>query len=545
MSDAALPDTAPALVAAPAVLAPTAPALNRRALGRAAVLGCGAGIGLAAVVARVYELRDVPRLTDETDEVMRGLAIARGELLPLTNVDAYIGPLWSYLLALGFLVAGPSSLLPRLLTVATALLTILAAGWLGRELALRLGMDRHAASIGLGATLLLATSSFHAVVSSRLAWSHALTPLTMTVALALLVRWERLRGSRDLLAAGLAYGLAVHTHPTALAFGPGLGIWALLQGRAVLASRAGWGAAGLFVLANAPMLAYNLLTGFGSASAAAQVQRAYAAGSASSSGGYVGNLGALLASLPLLVAGEIGERRGAMLALDDPLPFVYAALVGVGIALALTRRHPLPTLLFVSAGLVLPLVNGKYEPLFNGRYLAPLLPLVFALVPAGMVAVPGSVTALRALTAPLVALALVGLTVSPVLALAGYVAATLRDGPNNAELYRAVEIARAAGSEKPILVDATISGMRLSTGREGTGVLEYLLILDAGVPVRRYQPADLAEAVERGEGDLVVVSPRLHARLDKDFILEAPPGEDEARGRRRAGFAVLRIVGRS
>jgi hypothetical protein len=119
----------------------------------------------------------------------------------------------------------------------------------------------------------------------------------------------------------------------------------------------------------------------------------------------------------------------------------------------------------------------------------------------------------------------------------------LQEGPNNRELYRAVEIVSAAEPTGPVLIDASLSGTRLSTGREGTGVLEYLLILDGGVPVRRYQPADLALAVERGESDLVVVSPRLLARLDKDFITEAPPGEDEARRRRRAGFVVVRIVG--
>ena len=39
----------------------------------------GVGIVVVAVALRAYELRDVPRLTDETDEVMRGLTSARGE----------------------------------------------------------------------------------------------------------------------------------------------------------------------------------------------------------------------------------------------------------------------------------------------------------------------------------------------------------------------------------------------------------------------------------------------------------------------------------
>ena len=106
--------------------------------------------------------------------------------------------------------------------------------------------------------MLLATSSFHVVVSSRLAWSHALTPLALTVALALLLRWERTRDVRTLAGAGLAYGLGVHTHPTALAVAPGLAIWALLHWRETLASRAGWTALGLALLAYLPMIAFNL-----------------------------------------------------------------------------------------------------------------------------------------------------------------------------------------------------------------------------------------------------------------------------------------------
>ena len=511
---------------------------------RGGVALVGLSIGLVAVGARVWELRDVPRLTDETDEVMHGLAIARGELLPLTNVDAYIGPLWSYVLALGFLVVGPSSLLPRVMTLLVALATVASVAWLGRELTRRLGRPDRAGLIGLGAALLLATSSFHAIVSSRIAWSHALTPLAMTLALALLIRWERTRNCRLMVLGGLAYGLAVHTHPTALAFAPGLGIWALLHWRTTLVQRTGWVALFLFTLANLPMLAFNAMTGFGSAAAAAQVQRAYAGGAAGSLGsGSLGNFGALLASLPLLVAGEIGERRGEMLALDDPIPFVYAGLVLVGLIVVTGHRVLLPVLLFVSAALVLPLFNGKYEPLFNGRYLAPLLPLAFVLAVIAVTAIVGRVPVRDSWRVVVAAGVLAVLAVPPLLSLGGYVGATLADGPNNRDLYRAAEIVADAGASRPVLVDATLSGIRVSTGREGTGVLEYLLILGGRVPVVRYQPDDLWEAVERGESDLVVVSPRLLTRLDKDFITEAPPGEAEARRERRANFVVVRIVG--
>jgi 4-amino-4-deoxy-L-arabinose transferase-like glycosyltransferase len=510
---------------------------------RALTIVGGGLILILAIGLRVYQLRDVPRLTDETDEVMRGLAVARGEMAPLTNVDAYIGPLWSYLLAVGFLVAGPSSLLPRIVTLLAGLATLAATAWLGREVALRLGWRDRTTVLALGGALLLATSSFHAIVSSRIAWSHALTPLIVTICLAMLIRWERTRQTVVLAGAGLAYGLAVHTHPTALALAPGLGIWALLHWRQTVTHRAGWSALALFLLANLPILAFNVSSGFKSASAAAQVQAAYAGGTPTTLAGYLANLGALLTSWPLLLAGEIGERRGAMLAPDHPLPFVYAGLAIVGLFIAIRRGTVLPALLFTSVALVLPVVNGKYEPLFNGRYLAPLLPLAFMLTIVGVVAGLHRVPPLRARASLAIAGVLALMTIPPILALTGYIQATLRDGPNNLELYRAAEIVAAAEPRGPILVDSSLSGTRQSAGRDGTGVLEYLLILDQRLEVRHAQPNDLLLAVERGQANVVVVSPRVLLRLDKDFIVEAPPGEVEARRRRRAGFVVVRIVG--
>lgn len=492
--------------------------------------------------ARLALLRDVPRLTDETDEVMRGLAVARGELLPLTNVDAYIGPLWSYLLALGFLVTGPTSLMPRVLTVLLGLLTVAAAGWLGSELSRRVGWERPARLVALGTALLLATSSFHAVVPSRIAWSHALTPLMMTLALAALLRWERRRSGAAMVLAGLGYGLAVHTHPTAVAFAPGLAVWALLRWRALVGAPAAWGGLALGVLVNLPMLTFNLLTGFTSLDAAAQVQAAYAEGQAAGPGRYAQNLGALLVSIPLLLAGEIGERRGD-LPPTDPSAFVFLGLVALGLVVATRRGVLVPLLTLLSAALVLPAVNGKYEPLFNGRYMAPLLPLWLGLVIVGVLVTIHRLARGERTRAVLVVAALGGLSLPPLTSLARYLEVAERDGPNNRELHRAVEIVAAARPTMPVLVDATLSGTRLSTEREGVGVLEYLLVLDGRLATRRLQPDELVRAVERGEAEIVVVSQRLAARLGKDFETAAPPGEDEARRRRRAGFIVLRIVG--
>jgi len=367
---------APSSVAARRAAIFSSPAI-RSAVGTVLVL-------ILALVPRLIELRDVPRFTDETDEIMRGLAIARGELLPLTNADTYIGPLWNYLLALGFALVGPSTMLPRVVTVLAAIATVGSTIWLGWELAKRLDLRPGADLIALGAATLLATSSFHVVVCSRIGWSHSLTPLAMTCALALLLRWERTGSGWSLALGGLAYGLSVHTHPTVLALAPGLAAWAVWQRTALLKRRAAYVGLGLFLVVNLPLLVFNLSTGLRSAEAAVQVQVAYGGGQALTPALYLQNLAALLGSIPPLLGGVIGDRRGATVDAAGIEPIICTVLAALGLAISIGRRASLPLLAIVSTIFILPIFNGKYEPLFNGRYLAPLLPLGFALVLASV-----------------------------------------------------------------------------------------------------------------------------------------------------------------
>src|SRR5215207_8968285 len=83
------------------------------------------GMVAAAAALRLPYLWDVPRFTDETDEVLLGLQIARGQRLPLVNQEAYIGPLWNYLLAGVFLLIGPSLYVGRAVALAFGALTVI------------------------------------------------------------------------------------------------------------------------------------------------------------------------------------------------------------------------------------------------------------------------------------------------------------------------------------------------------------------------------------------------------------------------------------
>jgi 4-amino-4-deoxy-L-arabinose transferase-like glycosyltransferase len=499
---------------------------------------------IVALVPRLIELRDVPRFTDETDEVMRGFAVSRGELLPLTNIDAYIGPLWTYLLALGFMLAGPSTFLPRVLTVVAGLATVASTLGLGWQLARRLRLDRRADLVAFGAAALVATSSFQVVVTSRLGWSHSLTPLAMTCALALLLHGERTASGRSLALGGLAYGLAVHTHPTALAVAPGLAVWAIWQWRALYRRPAAYVGLGLFVLVNLPLLVFNLSTGLGSAEAAAHVRLAYSGGEALTPALYLQNLGMLLSSIPLLLSGEIGDRRGAIVDASSLEAIACTLLAALGLMFALRRRTWLPILAGVSAMVVMPAFNGKYAPLFNGRYLALLMPLAFALILVSVTTLMSRLGRWWAIYGG-VGMVVLLLALPSLLALRAYLLVATRDGPNNAELYQAVDLIVDAHPVRPILVDAAISGMRHSTGRDGIGVLEYVLTLDGHQEVLRTWPADIEAAVRRHHADIIVVTPQLAAKLRTEYAVTPLPGEEAARRKRRAGFVLLRSPARS
>src|SRR5262245_8149117 len=99
---------------------PSAPIAPRQCVGRLgrpnlpAELLPVALLGALALLLRWPLLQEVPRYTDELQEILWSLDIARGQGLPLTAVDSYYGPLWSYLLAALFAILGPSPFLPRI-----------------------------------------------------------------------------------------------------------------------------------------------------------------------------------------------------------------------------------------------------------------------------------------------------------------------------------------------------------------------------------------------------------------------------------------------
>src|SRR4051812_16544006 len=272
--------------------APALPAPGRAARmlprGRMGELLLVAVLALAAAAIRWVDLWSIPIFTDEGDEIGLALRIVRDGARPLTNDDPYLGPLFNYVLAAVFWVAGPSPWLPRLLMLGLGTLTVVLTYLLARELTLAAGGTARQATVGGAiAASLLALNPTHVVVISHVAWGNCLTSCLTAAGSWLCVGAARraeaasrsgahhpgvptVRTSMGtvrpvpgavrpgfwlVLAAG-AFGLAFQTHPMVAAFLPAVGLYVLWRMRPWLLTPWPYLAAGAFVLAQLPTLLF-------------------------------------------------------------------------------------------------------------------------------------------------------------------------------------------------------------------------------------------------------------------------------------------------
>ena len=468
---------------------PTQSAIRTPTLPRLAAVGLellllGVLVG-AAFAVRLPYLLTVPRFTDEQIEVLYALPLYRLQAFPLIGPDPYNGPLHTILVATGLWLLGPQPETSRLVSVLVGTATVGATYLLGRQLGGWLA--------GLIAAGLLTTSAGHVLVNSHVAWSSSTTPLFTTAAMAVMLpAFTRL--SRPHLAGGaLLLALALQTHPSVAAFLPGVGL-ALLARPRLLRSRWLLIAALLFVLGYSNVAVYNLLpdaqggyrqvassllpdwfTADGaSASRLAQQQRTYSGGQ----GGpefYLANLGSLAHNLPRLAASLVETEARWTEYLAQPSFWAYGGLLLVGLAWPFARGVPLPTLAGGSFLLLLPFLTGKFEPIFNGRYLMPLLPLAFAGFGA---AIAHLWAAVRGPAPRLVlgASALV-LIVYPLFVLVRFEQRSHEDGQVNVDLIgTAAAAARSRSAGEPLLLDEALG--RRSLPADGDLLLSLRLLLE-------------------------------------------------------------------
>ena len=279
---------------------------------------------------RFYRLDVTWFMLDQVRDVTVAAAIASGDSLPLLGpkigwTDAYLGPLYYYLLALPFAVTATPLAGPAFVAGANVLAVILL-----HRFARRFWGDGAA----LAAAALFGVFPL-AVFSSRLVWHAGLVPLATVLFMRSL--FALAVDGRSTAAVSMLALLAALTqlHLTAVAFVP-VAILALVAGRRTLAWRhmgLGVAAAGLLY---APYLAHEVTHRF-------ENLRALVAGAASDGTASRGAFAPVLLHALLLYRTALGgffpgEPMGA--GLSFPWRVLYGAeavLLGAGVAIALGR----------------------------------------------------------------------------------------------------------------------------------------------------------------------------------------------------------------
>lgn len=325
------------------------------------------------LIVRLPYLNTIPAY-GESNENSISLSIVTDYQFPLHNQNPHIGALSNYLVAFAFLTLGRHWWTVRTVPLVLGLLTL----WATYALTSRWS-DR---SRGFLAALLLACSCYHATMTSHFAWSNSLTPFFTTSLLALISRllFEPTLGAA--LGAGLALGFAAQTHPTGIIFAPLLLIPLVKlvrdkQRKSRIALLSVLCLAGL-LLGFANMLAFNLRSGFKSVTFSLTYPK-YALVEESTESSYGARLRDLSVLLIRIMAGRTPDVDGFLVNAKSPLFIIFTVAVIAACVQAVRRRRWFLAAALILGALPIPLLNKSYA-WEMGRYIAFLLPIVFALL---------------------------------------------------------------------------------------------------------------------------------------------------------------------
>jgi hypothetical protein len=511
-----------------------------------------------ALTLRLDGLMVLPRLTDESSEVLLGWQVARGDVLPLVGVQPYIGALYTYLVAGVFRLLGPTIAAGRLVAAIGGTLTVLATFALGRELGAAHGVSdgrqaRRGLVVGLLAALLLAVSGPHILVSSRIAYSNSLTPLFTTVSVWLLQRALARRSLTAFAGSAFAFGLALQTHLAALAIAPGLALGAIIVGCGPLGhGRWRWRVAAFLVafvallLPLGNLLAYNAMHGLASFDWVGIRSEHYLQSEPFTLAGWAIRLVALMRAILLAIGAQASETIWPDDALASPLVVAAAALLLLGLWSLGRRRIWWPLLAVVSVTLVVSALNSRVEPIVpRVRHYAPLLPIAAVAIAEGLVWLRAWIGRRRPigwLADPALLLGAVGLTVGAMLALGAYQNERMSRADKNNLAYLAVveAIGRSGSRDDRVYLDSRLVDVRTLSGGRMTDHLRFAFTVQG----QDFDTIDVG--VEPNPLDRLVRPPRrvvLNAASVPDvstrFQLEplpGGPGED-------APFRAFRIMG--
>lgn len=495
-------------------------------------------IVVLAAVTRWPNLLILPQFTTGGAGILMALDIADGRAFYLREISPYIGAPYIWLLALVYRAFGPSIEATLLVTWAIGALTIVPTYLLGREIGGRL--------VGSIAALALATSPAHTVITSHVALSHSVTPLVSTTVLWLLARAVRradtslARGGRLLALAGLFAGLALQTHPTVAPLLAGGALGATLTHRRWLRTRWPAVAVALAIVGYSTLLVYHVTSGFEIIADIQKKEAGYRDAGHDDGGSlrdvYPGNLGQLLLSSSRLVSGAIEEREDAAEFLTDPWVTVPALLALAGLAVMVRARAGWLVLAVLVAVLVPPAFNGKYRPILDGRFLMPLLPVLFVALgltvvgAARMIAASAATPRDRESLIPRLSrscamlLLIVGTTlliVKPLDTLDELYESFMDDGVSNVDYLATLSLIEAARQpDEAVLLDPLLNQVKTAGGGKASTNFNWLLAVSR---IPSDAPAVLPDNTGL-VGRLAILHRTTASRLDNSLKLEPVAG---------------------
>jgi hypothetical protein len=382
-----------------------------------------------------------------------------------------------------FRIFGPSFEATMLVPWFLGALAIVPAYFLGKELG--------SSTAGGIAGLLLATSPAHTVISSHVPWVHSVTPLLATCSLWLMVRACKRHEPRSLVIAGLLVGVTLQTHPTAfpLLMGAGLAtaFFMRLWQRPLLPA--------LFltcmVIGYAPLLVHHLQTHFAVVDDIDGKKARYLDADpdpdeSGERGVYLNNLEQLASSLVRLSAGELQEKHATAGGfLTDVRLVVYPALGLLGLLVTPRRLSWILLAGLIAAVLLPPILNGKYRPILDGRYLMPLVPVMFVGIGclAAKILNVFDRQRIQPLVAVMIALTSAGLALSSMSRLDAFYEESTEDGASNQLYLRTLNRIRDEHlSGEAVWLDPRLREVKMPAGDSAGSTFAWLLPV-SGIPI--------------------------------------------------------------
>lgn len=433
-------------------------------------------LSVLGLMVRLPNLMTVPVFQDETRQAIWAMQIWPGGQLLLSGFDSYVGPVFAYLLAVGYFFLGLDPAVARIVVVILAACTV----GLTYLLARALGLQRTGSAL---ATLLVLSNPHHILINSHLGWSNAIAGFFTTAllyALALAVNRQRVR---LLLAAGLLAGLALQAHPVIALMLPGLLIWFVTDRRARRHMRSPWPyLAVLLALATyAVVIIHNLQTGFFGLEEAQL--RSYIWQQDPTLNTYLSNFARLTTQLTQ-VAGGVLESTNAF----GIIPVVFIVWLAAGLLTALKTRLWLPLFAVVSVWTLMPYFSNHYGTLITTRLTNHLTPPIAVMMAAAGEAfvrwlrqrLPNAdKRRISTQTAMLVATSILFMgSIYPLIPLTRYYQSRITAQQTNAEFFSFHDLLRSTYHGSTVYVSESLDDLRIGDSGSVAYVIDLFLSLD-------------------------------------------------------------------